>query len=70
MVDEHREPPEVTTARRRSAYLLIAVASLLAVVDSFRADFELNPIVLLLFLVAAAGLLAVKIDWPSIGGGK
>lgn len=62
-------PSEYRTARIASALLLIALVVALGLLDGFRSDFDLNPLVLLALLAAAVGLLGVDLPYFRRNGG-
>jgi len=61
---EDEERQEYFSARAASGVLLIVIACALVLLDVFRADFEVNPIVIIAMFVTAAGLFGV--DLPSL----
>lgn len=66
--EEEREEQEAfEVARKYSAYLLFFVAGVLAVLDATRTDFELNPLVLVPFVIVGAALLGVRANLRNGG---
>lgn len=63
----NQQQTEYTAARRASGVLLFIVGSFLTVVDVFRSDFEVNPIVLGMVFVVGLALYGVNI--PKFPGG-
>lgn len=54
------------TARQASGPLLFALVGILLLLDAFRPDFEVNPLVLVPILLTGAALFAV--DVPGLAG--
>lgn len=65
MAGERQPAPEYRTARIAAAILLFAVVGFITILDAFRADFEVNPLVLVPILAIGAGLLAVEVPWVN-----
>lgn len=60
--------PEYRTARQVSGVLLFVIASAIVLLDVFRTDFEVNPLVLVPLILGGAALLAV--DVPGLRRGE
>jgi hypothetical protein len=64
-VGDAQRPSDYRVARQASAILLVVLVVALGLLDAFRADFDMNPLVLVPILLTAGALLAV--DIPGLG---
>lgn len=53
------------TARQASGLLMFAIVAVIVLLDAFRPDFEVSPLVLVPLILGGAALLAV--DVPGLG---
>lgn len=58
-------PSDYKTARQASGILLFAIVAVIVLLDAFRTDFEVNPLVLVPLILGGAALLSV--DVPGLG---